>query len=318
MSKIAVVVPVYKAENFLSRCLDSLVDQTFEDIKIICVNDASPDASSKVLDYYRYQDSRIVVINHEKNMGASAARNTGLNYIFACLPEVEYISFVDADDKIEPDTYEKTYAEAKKSDADILNFNFLPSAYWSYKTEATSDPIEYNGNCVEALFDTKEYFTYIVCWSKLYKKELLKELRFGNHKFFEDGSFAYKVLPRAKKLRVIPDVQYFYNIENPDSTCGNFNEKQRIESVFKIIQETVVDWKRQGIYDKYKYKFMDHVLNYTSLVCPNVLDDDYTQELENAFGENLRKSNVYNHLNDETKVLVGRMTREHEDADEQE
>ncbi|MFA5696679.1 MAG: glycosyltransferase family 2 protein, partial [Bacilli bacterium] len=197
-TKIAVVVPVYGAESFIKRGMDSLVNQSFKDIKIICVNDASPDNCAKILNDYVKRDNRVIVINHEVNKGAGAARNTGLDYIYENYPEVEYISLIDADDRIELNAYEKAYGEAKKYNADILNWNFLPSTYWQYKTEATNDVLDYDGNCLDALFDHKEFYTFVVCWSKLYKKELLENIRFSGSKFFEDGRFAYKVLPRAK------------------------------------------------------------------------------------------------------------------------
>lgn len=306
--KIAVVVPVYNAEKFLSQCIDSLLKQSFEDIKVICVNDASPDNSGKILDNYAKMDDRIVVINHESNKGAGIARNTGLEYIFRNLPDVEYISLVDADDRIELNTYEKAYDEAKKSDADILNFNFLPSTYWQYKTEATSAPLDYEGNCVEAIFDHKEFYTFIVCWSKLYKKELMRDLCFSNQKFFEDGSFAYKVLPRARKMRVIPDTLYYYNIENPESTCGKISEEKRLNAIFRTIKETKKDWQKLGIFDKYKYPYIQHIILYASLVCPNVLEGDYTKELNDSFGFNILDKNILKNVPQETRKQISKMT----------
>ena len=237
-TKIAVVMPVYNAEGFLRGSLDSILNQEISDIKVICINDKSQDRSLEILKEYEQKDDRVVVLNNEENKGAGKTRNVGLNYIFDNL-DVEYISFVDADDKVEPNTFSKTYEEAKKSDADIVNFNFLPSTYWSYKTEANTDPITYEGNCIEAVFDHREFYTFVLCWSKIYKAELLKDLRFSGQKFFEDGSFAYKVLPRAKKMVVIPDVLYYYNIENPESTCGKIDEELRLKSIFKTMKSTM-------------------------------------------------------------------------------
>ena len=306
--KIAVVVPVYKAGKFLKGCLDSILGQDFSDIKVICVNDASPDESSKILDEYSKKDERVVVITHDENKGASQARNTGLDYIFENLPSVEYISLVDADDKIEPETYGKAYKEAKESNADILNFNFLPSTYWEYKTEANTAPIDYEGNCVEAIFDHKEFYTFVVCWSKIYKKELLEDLRFSNQKFFEDGAFAYKVLPRAKKLRVIPDTLYYYNIENPDSTCSKLDEEHRLNAIFNTMKETVEDWKKLGIYDKYKYDYIKHILLYTSMVCPNAFAGNYVDKLNNSLGVDVLGNDVMNNVPEETKEFILKMT----------
>lgn len=306
--KIAVVVPVYKAENFIDRCIESLLQQTFSDIKVICVNDASPDDSIKILNDYAKKDDRVVVIEHKENKGAGAARNTGLNYIFKNIPDVEYISLIDADDRIEKNTYERAYSEAKKSNADILNFNFLPSTYWQYKTEATADPIDYVGNCVEAIFDHKEFYTFIVCWSKLYRRELLRDLCFSNQKFFEDGSFAYKVLPRAKKMRVIPDTLYYYNIENPESTCGKISEAKRLKAIFRTIKETRLDWESLGIFEKYKYEYIKHILLYASLVCPNVFEGNYTKELSDSFGFDILGHDIISNVPQETREHIYKIT----------
>lgn len=308
-AKIAVVVPVYKAEKFIGKSLNSLLNQSFKDIKIICVNDASPDNCQEILSDYATKDERIIVINHEVNKGAGVARNTGLDYIFDNLPDVEYISFVDADDRIELNTYERAYGEAKICNSDILNWNFLPSTYWEYKTEANTEPIDYDGNCLEALFEYKEFYTFIVCWSKLYKKDLLENIRFSGCQFFEDGSFAYKVLSRAKSMRVIPDTLYEYNIENPDNLCGKIDGAARLKAIFNTIKETFADWEELGILEKYKYQYMQHILLYTSLVCPDVLEGDYFIELNNSFGLNVLCEEVMNNVPKETKEHILKMTK---------
>lgn len=308
-AKIAVVVPVYKAEKFIKKCIDSLLNQSFEDIIIVCVNDSSPDNCAEILNDYAKQDERIIVINNEVNKGAGAARNTGLDYIYENLPEVEYISLIDADDRIELNTFEKAYSEAKKCNADILNWNFLPSTYWQYKTEATNDVIDYEGNCLEALFEHKEFYTFIVCWSKLYKKELLKDIRFSGRQFFEDGSFAYKVLPRAKVMRVIPDTLYEYNIENSDNLCSKIDGANRLKAIFNTIKETFADWQELGILEKYKFQYIQHILLYASLVCPDVLEGDYTSELNNSFGLNVLSDETMKSVSEETKGHILKMTK---------
>lgn len=308
-AKIAVVVPVYNAENFIRKGIDSLLNQSFKDIKIICVNDASQDNCGEILNEYAKMDSRIVVINHELNKGAGVARNTGLDYIYNNFPDVEYISLFDADDRLELNTYEKAYGEAKKTDADILNFNFLPSTYWQYKTAATSDTLDYDGNCLDAIFEHKEFYTFVVCWSKLYKKELLRNIRFSDMKFFEDGSFAYKVLPRAQTMRVIPDTLYEYNIENPESTSWKTNSLNRLKAIFNTIKETFADWEKLGILEKYKFQYIQHILFYASLVCPDVLEGDYASELNDSFGFNILDEETMNNLPEGTKNQILKMTK---------
>lgn len=308
-TKIAVVMPVYNAEGFLRGSLDSILNQEISDIKVICINDKSQDGSLEILKEYEQKDDRVIVLNNEENKGAGKTRNVGLNYIFDNL-DVEYISFVDADDKVEPNTFSKTYEEAKKSDADIVNFNFLPSTYWSYKTEANTDPITYEGNCIEAVFDHREFYTFVLCWSKIYKSELLKDLRFSGQKFFEDGSFAYKVLPRAKKMVVIPDVLYYYNIENPESTCGKIDEELRLKSIFKTMKNTMEDWKSLNIYNKYKNRFISHILLYTSMVCPNAFVGSYADKLNECLDIDVNNEDFIKNLPEETQDFISKMTIE--------
>ena len=113
MAKISVVVPVYNVEAYLERCLDSLINQTLSDIEIICVNDGSTDSSPEKLEEFAKKDSRIKIINQE-NGGLSAARNTGIEAATG-----EYIGFVDSDDYVDLDFYEKLYNAATSHNADI-------------------------------------------------------------------------------------------------------------------------------------------------------------------------------------------------------
>ena len=117
--KLSVVVPVYNVENYLSKCLDSILKQTLEDIEIICVNDGSTDGSANILQDYKKKDPRIIVLEQE-NQGLGAARNTGIR-----TARGEYIGFVDSDDFIEPTMYEKLYEKACKFQLDIVLSLFL-------------------------------------------------------------------------------------------------------------------------------------------------------------------------------------------------
>lgn len=309
-SKIAVIMPVYNAERFLKDSLDSVINQTFREISIICIDDLSTDNSLNILEEYSKKDNRIILLKNTTNKGAGVTRNIGLDYVYKNLPSIEYITFVDADDKIDTNTFEMAYNEAKKYGVDILNYNFIANTYWNYDTKAIGDVIEYNNHCLNAIFDRENFYTFIVCWSKLYKKELLKDIRFGNHRFFEDGAFAYKVLSRAKKLRAIPDILYIYNIENPESTCGKINEEDRILNIFDIIKETLEDWDKLNIKDKFENKFINHIILYISLVCPNVLETkDYSKIMLSAFGKDLSKEENLTLLSENTKNIINKMCK---------
>src|SRR5574344_2086872 len=292
-SKIAVIMPVYNAGKFLKGSIESVLAQKFKDISLICIDDVSIDDSSKIIEEYSKNDSRVIYLKNDENSGPSATRNRGLDYVYENMPNVEYITFVDADDKIDENTFEKSYNEAKEHDVDILNYNFIANTYWNYDTKA--------------IFDRENFYTFVVCWSKLYKKDLLKDIRFGDYKFFEDGAFAYKTLARAKNIRAIPDIFYIYNIENPNSTCSKLVEKDRIDNIFKVTKDTLKDWDKLGIKDKFENKFVDHIFLYISLVCPNILtDENYTEQIESLFEKDI----INRDIKENTKSLIKKMTRQ--------
>ncbi len=113
MAKVSVIVPVYNVEKYLEECIESLINQTLTDIEIICINDGSTDNSLKILEELQKKDNRIKIIN-QKNSGVSSARNNGIENATG-----EYIGFVDSDDWIDSDYYEKLYNTAKKYNSDI-------------------------------------------------------------------------------------------------------------------------------------------------------------------------------------------------------
>ena len=108
MAKVSVIIPIYKVEKYLSRCLDSVVNQTLDDIEIVLVDDGSPDSCPEICDRYAKKDSRIKVI-HKKNEGLGYARNSGM-----LIATGEYIAFLDSDDYVSKDMYEKVYSELKR------------------------------------------------------------------------------------------------------------------------------------------------------------------------------------------------------------
>ena len=119
MAKISVIIPVYNVEEYLERCLNSVVNQTFKDLEIICVNDGSTDSSGEILQKFARKDARIKIIKRP-NGGLSAARNTGLEVMSG-----EYFAFLDSDDWIDLNFYEKLYEKAKEFDADIAMADFI-------------------------------------------------------------------------------------------------------------------------------------------------------------------------------------------------
>lgn len=226
MPKVSVIVPVYKVEKFLPRCLDSIVNQTLEDIEIICINDGSPDNSLQILEEYAKKDSRIKIINQE-NAGLSVARNVGME-----IAQGEYIGFVDSDDWIDVEFYEKLYTTAKKYDADIgvcsvqsvRKFgrkNYL----FKYKSEELAE-------------DTykKYYLCDIPCvgyvWNKIYRTSDIKKfnIMFEPGVYFEDVCFLLESLYNLKRLVTVPEVKYYYQRDNAGSILRLKSQKIKDDS----------------------------------------------------------------------------------------
>ncbi|MDO4555751.1 MAG: glycosyltransferase [Lachnospiraceae bacterium] len=235
--KISIIVPVYNGEKYLEQCLDSLVEQTYTNIEIICINGSSNDNSLKILNQYAKIDSRIKVITRE-NKGVSISRNEGLNVATG-----EFILFVDADDWIEKNTCEIVLQEFLRNKTDIVMWSYIrefqnnsqPKKIFDY------DRIEYSENDVKQLH--RRFIGLIgkelekvenadaLCpvWGKLYKREIIEEyrIRFIDIRdigTYEDGLFNLEYFAHVKKAVYIQQYLYHYRKDNPASITSKYKE----------------------------------------------------------------------------------------------
>lgn len=226
MTKVSIIVPVYNVEKYLKRCLDSLVNQTLKDIEIICVNDGSTDGSLAILDEYVRNDDRIVVINQE-NSGQSVARNRGID-----VAKGEYLGFVDSDDWVSEDYFEKLYNSAIQNNAEIAVggiirlHRFNRRKFLTFAKETVTNDV----NLKFELCDLPEK-SYV--WNKIYKSSKLKEigLKFEEGIVFEDCIFTPQALFYFDKMVTVPDTYYFY-WRRIDSTVTRKDGKSRVDSVY--------------------------------------------------------------------------------------
>ena len=232
---VSIVIPVYNVnQNLLKSCLNSVKNQTLENIEIICVDDGSTDGSGKILDEYAKNDSRFKIY-HQKNSGPSAARNRGID-----LSEGEYIQFVDSDDHMSKNMSEKLYNLAKQEDADIVRCRF----YSSKDPSITYQNMTYRGP-VFGVLDSG----YV--WNGLYKSSLLKEnnLRFDElSKFAEDLSFNMICFPKANKIACCFDKLYYYTYNAGSLTRMRDDEKACL-SLAENIDFVYKNWKINGYFD---------------------------------------------------------------------
>lgn len=199
---ISVIVPVYKAEAFIARCVDSILSQTLPEFEMILVDDGSPDGSGAICDEYARRDGRVRVI-HRENGGAAAARNTGLDFASG-----DWIAFIDSDDIAHPDYLRFLHEAVVNNHADV--------AACRYKS--FSD--EYELTCGEAFYklspDTPESYWVgdrtgaTVPWGKLYERSLFEGVRFPEGRIGEDEFVTYKILFGCRKLVVVDSPLYFY------------------------------------------------------------------------------------------------------------
>ena len=224
--KITVVVPVYNVENYLRKCLDSIIAQTYKNIEIIVINDGSTDTSGEICKEFVEIDHRIIYIEQE-NAGLSAARNTGLENMSG-----DYVTFVDSDDWIELDYVETLYKKITEYQAEIAVGN-----YYSFNEsegmfclhilgDSYYEKVYDNVSIFENLYESQEMksFALISAWGKLYKARLFEQLRFDVGKLGEDGYLNQKIYLLAEKIVYIHKGIYSYRIRN-NSLSRTWTEK---------------------------------------------------------------------------------------------
>lgn len=221
---VSVVTPVYNVEKYLRECLDSIIAQSYENWKLILVDDASSDRSGEICDEYALRDERISVIHHEKNGGLSMARNSGIE-----TADGDFITFIDSDDIISPEYLNILVNESLKQDADIV---VSPLATFKASKELNNQTAKQNGRTIvhapeEAVEKTLYQTTGLTCSScgKLFRKSLWDGIRFTKGILYEDLDVFYKIFLKANKIVEIEDSLYYYR-QNPDSILGVFNPKR--------------------------------------------------------------------------------------------
>lgn len=230
---VSVIVPIYNAEKYIEECIKSIVNQTYNDLEILCVFDGSTDESYKICEKFSKKDSRVILIN-KVNGGVSSARNLGIE-----LSHGEFIMFVDADDYLEKDCIEKAVELLEKHNADIVQVGYFRdikdknNKIIEIYEDASKDDFELS--IISMKHDVempKEVFQFRCVWGKLYKRELIKEIKFKTDTyFFEDGLFNLEILENVQKITCTTEQLYYYRY---DSNSANNRFKADIVEISKI------------------------------------------------------------------------------------
>lgn len=237
MPKVSVIVPVYNVEQYIKKCLNSLVEQTLDDLEIIIVNDGSKDNSKEIIEKFIEKYPSKIVYLEKKNGGLSDARNYGLPYA-----KGEYVAFLDSDDYVEKNMYKDMYELAKKENSDMVECDF----YWEYSYKVKEDKgAMYNGK--------KEMIekVRVVAWNKLIKKEILEksQVKFPKGLRYEDVEFTYKLIPYIEKVSFIKKPLVHY-VQRENSIVNSQNE--RTKEIFDVLEHVISYYKEKGFYDLYK------------------------------------------------------------------
>lgn len=221
--KISIIVPIYKVEKYLNRCIDSILNQSYKNIEVILVNDGSPDKCGEICDEYLLKDNRIIVI-HKANGGLSSARNSGLD-----IATGDYIGFVDSDDWIEPRMYETLIENAIKYNAQISVGGVIDLLVECNKYIPTKST--FNGNidvqCLNKEQAMKKFFLESwSAWDKIYKREVHEKIRFPEGEINEDEAIAMQILDNCEKIVYTNEVFYNYIKRSDSITTSEFSEKK--------------------------------------------------------------------------------------------
>ena len=217
MPKISVIVPVYDVESYISKCLESVINQTYTNLEVIVINDGSTDKSGDICEHYAQKDDRIILKNQE-HQGVAIARNNGLD--IAC---GEYIGWVDSDDWVAPDMFYTLYSNAVEYNADISMCNFY------YVNESGNiTPYSSENEDIKILEGSYKIIHNIrlsnnVLWNRLYKRHLFDDIRFPEGKIFEDIFVVHKLVDKANKIVLAPECKYYYLRRETGITLSPFD-----------------------------------------------------------------------------------------------
>ena len=235
--KISIIIPVYNVEKYLRECLDSCVNQTLEDVEIICVDDCSTDNSYKILEEYQQKDHRIKIFKQETNKKQGATRNKGLEVATG-----EYIWFVDSDDYIDPKACQILYDAIKEFDVDILCFSALRFSETDDLRRFYYDKYYHQGIQINKIYHPKTNWQKLCFsnlkvspWSYITKTEIIKNFRFREGVFYEDADFTPILLASVDSFCYIPYSAYFYRT-NLDSTTQTSISKNKLEDRIAVAE----------------------------------------------------------------------------------
>lgn len=213
--RLSIIIPFYNVEQYIAQCLDSVYHQDIpeEEYEVICVDDCSPDNSISIVEEYARKHTNLVIVRNQYNRKLGGARNAGMDVATG-----QYVWFVDSDDFVENNCFQKLLTIAESEDLEVLHFNYVE---FPESTNPKRQPTETSVTTGADLFFNPNFVWYddlITAWGKLYKRVFLlnNNIHFAEHIMYEDNDYAIEVFAKAKRVKHVSNIAYFYR-NNPES-----------------------------------------------------------------------------------------------------
>jgi glycosyltransferase involved in cell wall biosynthesis len=268
--KVSVIVPIYKVEKYLKRCVESILNQTYTNLEIILVDDGSPDRCGLIIDEFAKHDTRILPL-HKENGGLSDARNYGMHYITGY-----YTVFVDSDDWVDPNFISLLVDQSLKYQSDVVQSAF----YYSYPGYFLYDDRFYSENDPPLLLDNQSLMKELVinervknfAWGKLYRTDLIRDIPFKTSVLFEDVFWAHQVMQRVNRYVILNDPMYFY-FQREDSIVSTYTPKNL--DILRGLMERhrfIENHYKDLIDESYRMLLRTHLIQYNLLLANRIKD----------------------------------------------
>ncbi len=293
---VSVIVPVYKVEKYLERCLDSLCRQSLANIEIILVDDASPDRCGAICEAYAAKDARVRVLHQPENRGLSAARNLGIRYTAGT-----YLMFVDSDDYAHDDFCKEAYECAVRNQADLVMFNRVQVL----KSEDGGSVLKDDPFFSEGYKTTQEALDIMLtdggnaAWNKLYKKELFEDVSYPEGYLYEDTGATYKLVVKASRVYYLPRTLYYHCLRSGSITSQKVTKKvldDRAELNSQRYRD-LIDWGYDS--ESLNFRFKSFALWYLIRKKKDMSNPDYV-----FLAQGLRTGNIPEKFTRRQKLLV--------------
>lgn len=291
MPLVSIIIPVYNTEKYLKRCLDSAVNQTYKNIEIIIINDASTDNSKHIIDEYAKNHKNIKVITKTHNEGLSSARNIGMKYA-----QGEYIFFLDSDDYLKQTTIDVLMNIAKNYNSYLVECAYT-SVYGPIKRK--KEPTNTTITTYNLKENKNEISNHGNVWNKLYHRNTIKGFEFPNGLWYEDNAFIFPLLTNIEKITTTNKILYYYKRHMDSITLSTiFHPNERIFDQYKCIAYIKEKCQKLGTYEEYKSQ-IDKILR--SKLLFTLLEGTAWFQIPNDERKNLLQ-NVYAHIKKEYNI----------------